>query len=62
LPGDERLRTDLAAGDLDVLSRDGGPDIRCGQLVFVQLERVEPDAYRVFTAEDLDLADAVNAR
>lgn len=47
---------------LDVLFVEHGGDVRRHQSVFLHLGRVEPDAHRVFVAEDVHLAYAGNTR
>src|SRR5690606_19733601 len=46
---------------LRVLRLDGGRDVRSGQLVLLELERVQPDAHGIARAEDVDAADPFQA-
>jgi hypothetical protein len=57
LPGGHRFLADLPGGNLDVLALDGVYHIRRGELVLVQLVRVEPGSHAVvLLAEKSDIA------
>ena len=59
--GDGRL-ADLAGGDLHVLLADRVDDVLRRQAAGLELLRVEPDPHAVVAgAEDVDVADAVDA-
>jgi len=62
LAGNGRRAAELAGGDLDVVGPHGRDDVVRRHPVLHQPVRVEPEAHRVAGAEDLDLADAGNAR
>ena len=55
------LRADLAGGDLRVLRLHRARHVGDGELIIVELERIDPDAHRILRAEDLQLANAVDA-
>ena len=57
-----RQTAELTGGHLDVLRRDRGADVGRGQVEFVQLGRVEPDAHRVLGTEDLEVTDTGGPR
>ncbi len=59
-----RLRhsADFAGRDVDILVLNGGNDVAGHQLEARQLGGIEPDAHRILRAEDVDVADARNAR
>ena len=59
---DRRQATELAGGNLHVLRLDRAAHVAGGQLVAVQLGRVEPDAHRVLRAEHLEVTDALGPR
>jgi hypothetical protein len=62
-PGRIRRGADHAGGGLDVLGADLVDDIAGRKAVLGHLLRIEPDAHRIVAgAEQLDLADAVDAR
>jgi len=63
LVGGDRRRTELPAGDLDVLVLDRVLDVEHRQAIRLELRRVEPDAHAVRPgAQDLHLADTGQAR
>src|SRR5208282_1217220 len=56
-------QTEGAGGDLDVLLADGVDDIAGGHVAGSDFVGIEPDAHAVIArAENLDVADAVEAR
>lgn len=62
LEGVCRLSTQSAGGGLDVLLVEHGGNVGRNQPVLEHLARIEPDAHRVFIAEDVDLAHAGDTR
>ncbi len=59
----QRLRAELAGGDLHVLLPHGADHVGGGQAARGDLVRIQPDAHRVLAgAENLHLADAGQAR
>src|SRR5690606_17767008 len=55
LTGYRRSTTQLAAGDLHVLTGDGVADIHRGQLIAIEFRRVQPDAHGIGRAEHLEV-------
>ncbi|MCY1175741.1 hypothetical protein D9M73_159910 [compost metagenome] len=51
----------MPGGNLRVLGLQGGGDVGDGQLIAVELERIDPDAHRILRAEQLRIPDAVDA-
>ncbi|MNN23196.1 hypothetical protein D3C81_1365840 [compost metagenome] len=60
--GQGRQAAELTGGNLDVLRRDGGAHIDRGQLVLVQLGRIEPDTHRILGTEHLEVTDTGGPR
>ncbi len=52
--------TQLTGRDLYVLRLDGGDDVRCHQLVFDELVRIDPDAHGIARTEERGIANAWN--
>ena len=61
LPVCGRRAAELAGGNLGVLRLQRGHHVAGGQVVVVELGRIQPDAHGVLGAEDLHLADALEA-
>jgi len=61
LAGGSRHLAQLAGGELDVLGAHGADHVIGRQVVGVQFFRLEPEAHRVFGAEQDGLADALHA-
>ncbi|MOA04987.1 hypothetical protein D3C78_1245650 [compost metagenome] len=53
---------ELTGGNLDVLRRDRGAHVDWGQLVLVQLGRIQPDTHGVLGTEDLEVTDTGGPR
>ena len=56
-----RQAADLARRNLRVLRLHGRGHVGHGQLVAVELHRIDPDPHRILRAEQLEAADAVDA-